>query len=115
MIIIKGLWQKLKKRFAFVKKIRKPNFSKLILLIVLIYVGRVIEFSIDMMELTYDLTPLAYLLPAIIGVGGTIVNYYYWKSKNENITKQQENPNYVQPSVYEQLFEDENIDEGEGI
>lgn len=116
MKFIKKLWRKFKKKFKFLKKIKKPNFSKLILLIVLIYIGRVIEFSMNMMELTYDLTPLAYLLPSIIAVGGTIVNYYYWKSKNENMAKQDKNPDYIQPSIYDELFQAEyDDDKSEGV
>lgn len=115
MKIIKKIRRKMKKKFAFIKNIKKPNFSKLILFLVLLYIGRVVEFSLNMMKLTYDLAPLAYLLPAIIGVGGSIVNFYYWKAKSENMVKQEQNPNYVQPSIYEGLFENENNNEGEEI
>lgn len=104
----------MKSKIKILKRIKKPNFSKLILLLTLIYIGRVVEFALSMMKLTYDLTPLAYLLPAIIGVGGTIINFYYWKAKSENISKQEQNPNYVQPSIYEELV-DVKYNEGEGI
>jgi len=61
------------------------NFSKLTLGIVLLYVVRVIERAMDMIEFYGDLTPLAYLLPAVIGWGTITISFYSWKSKNENV------------------------------
>lgn len=91
----------------FLKRIKKPNFSKFILFLVLLYIGRVVEFSLKMMEITYDLSPLAYLLPSIIAVGGTVVNYYYWKSKNENMEKIKSNPDYVDPTLFGEYYEED--------
>lgn len=63
----------------------KPNFSKLTLTVILLYVIRVVEKSMTMMDSAGDLSPLAYLLPAIIGWGTITVSFYSWKSKNENV------------------------------
>lgn len=111
---IKKQWKKFKKKFSFLKKIKKPNFTKLIVFLFFIYTIRVMEFTLNMVKMTFDLSPLLYIVPTIIGITGTIINYYIWKSKNENIQKQANNPDYIQPTIYEE-FADENNNDGEGI
>ena len=63
----------------------KINFSKLIVFVALIYVVRVVEFAIKMMKITYDLSPMMYLLPAILGLGGWIIKGYFKKATQENV------------------------------
>lgn len=79
-------------------KEKKPEFSKLILLVFgLIEVG-VIFFTCYMVYLTCDLTPLAYLIPSTAIVGATSVKHYYDKAKVENRIKLMRS-NGVQPTA----------------
>ena len=36
---------------------------------------------------TGDLSPLAYLIPAVFGELATATGFYYWKARNENRAK----------------------------
>lgn len=66
---------------------KKFEFSKLILLVFgLVEIGVVI-FTCYMVHLTYDLTPMAYLIPSTAIVGATGVKHYYDKAKVENRIK----------------------------
>lgn len=63
----------------------KINFSKLIVFVALIYVVRVVEFAIKMMKITYDLSPMMYLLPSLLAIGGWIIKGYFAKATKENV------------------------------
>lgn len=88
------------------------NFSKLIVFVALLYVVRVVEFALSMMKVTYDLTPMAYLLPTILGLGGWIIKGYFSKATKENLPWNE----YKAKQEYENAYyEEENNNEGEGI
>ena len=62
---------------------KKPRFetSKVILFIV------VTAFTLHMIEETKDLSPLAYLIPAVFAELATATGFYYSKAKAENRIK----------------------------
>ena len=66
---------------------KKFEFSKLILLIYGVIEIGVVFFTLYMVYLTCDLTPLAYLIPSTAIVGATMVKNYYEKAKRENVIK----------------------------
>lgn len=66
---------------------KKWEFSKLILVMVSVVNLAVIVFSCVMMWRTCDLSPLAYLLPAVAAETATGTGFYYSKAKAENKIK----------------------------
>lgn len=70
-----------------VKKKAKPEFSKLILMFVGAVTLLVTAFTLVMIWRTNDLSPLAYLIPAIFGELGVGTGFYYSKAKAENRIK----------------------------
>ena len=69
------------------KRRKKTETSKLILILVGIVALAVIVFSCVMMAVTRDLTPLGYLIPAVMAEVATGTGFYYWKAKAENEIK----------------------------
>ena len=63
------------------------EFSKKILVVAAIINIAVITFSCIMMWRTLDLTPLAYLIPAVAAEVATGTGFYYNKAKTENRIK----------------------------
>lgn len=68
-------------------KKKRPEFSKRILVCVAIGTVAVAVFSCIMIWRTQDLTPLAYLIPAIFAELAVGTAFYYNKSKAENEIK----------------------------
>ena len=66
---------------------KKLEFSKLIFIIVSLGVIAVTIFACVMIWRTLDLTPLAYLIPAIFAEMATATGYYYSKARAENEIK----------------------------
>ena len=70
------------------KKKRAPmEFSKKILIFAGLVNVIVVGFSLYMMYRTCDLTPLAYLIPAVAAETATGTGFYYVKAKVENRLK----------------------------
>lgn len=71
------------------RKKQKPvsEFSKKIVVAVFAINIVVIVFSLVMMWRTCDLTPLAYLIPAVAAETATGTGFYYSKAKVENRIK----------------------------
>ena len=65
----------------------KLEFSKVMIWFVSLLILYMIVFSSYMMIKTDDLTPLAYLIPSIFGMGGSAYGFYYSKAKAENKIK----------------------------
>lgn len=63
------------------------EFSKKILLFAALANGVIIAFTMVMIWRTSDLTPLAYLIPAIAAETATGTGFYYSKAKVENRIK----------------------------
>jgi len=63
------------------------EFSKKILLVAGAINIAVVAFACVMIWKTLDLTPLAYLIPAVAAEVATGTAYYYWKAKAENQIK----------------------------
>lgn len=70
------------------KSRKKPmEFSKLILVVAAIVNVAVIAFTFIMVWRTCDLSPLAYLIPAVAAETATGTGFYYAKAKVENRIK----------------------------
>ena len=69
------------------KRRKKLEFSKLIMLVVGAVTILVTAFSLIMMGITEDLSPLAYLIPAVFAELSVGTGFYYSKAKAENRIK----------------------------
>lgn len=69
------------------KQKRKPEFSKVVAVIGIVMWLIVNIFGMAMMVLTYDLTPLAYVIGSVDAVVAVVLGFYYWKAKAENQIK----------------------------
>ena len=66
---------------------KKMEFSKKIMLVVGAVTILVTAFTILMVWKTQDLSPLAYLIPAVFAEMGMGTGFYYDKAKKENCIK----------------------------
>lgn len=66
---------------------KKMEFSKLILIVAAIFNAVVIIFTMVMIWITLDLTPLSYLIPSVAAEVATGTGFYYSKAKVENKIK----------------------------
>lgn len=66
---------------------KKMEFSKKVLILVAVVTIIVIAYTLVMVAVTRDLTPLNYLIPALFGEVATGTGFYYWKAKQENMIK----------------------------
>ena len=69
------------------KRKKKIEFSKLIMLTVGAVTIIVTAFALFMMWKTQDLSPLAYLIPAVFAELSVGTGFYYTKAKAENRIK----------------------------
>ena len=69
------------------KRKKKMEFSKLIMLTVLAITIIVVAFTLFIVRKTQDLSPLAYLIPAVFAELSLGTGFYYNKSKKENLIK----------------------------
>lgn len=69
------------------KKARKIETSKLLAFLVLGNTELVIIASFVAVFITGDTSALAYLIPSQFGVTATVVGFYFWKAKCENLQK----------------------------
>lgn len=69
------------------QKRKPPEFSKVIVIIIALVCAIVIAFTFTMIWRTEDLSPLAYLIPAVFGLAATAVGFYFAKAKVENRIK----------------------------
>lgn len=69
------------------KQKRKPEFSKVVAVIGIVMWLIVNIFGMAMMVLTYDLTPLVYVIGSVDAVVAVVLGFYYWKAKAENQIK----------------------------
>ena len=65
----------------------KMEFSKKIFIFVAAVTVVVTAFTMYMIWETKDISPLAYLIPAIFAEMGTGTAFYYWKARCENLKK----------------------------
>jgi len=68
-------------------KPKPPEFSKLILIAIGTVTALVTVFTLVMVWRTNDLSPLAYLIPALFTELGVGTGFYYTKAKMENRIK----------------------------
>ena len=66
---------------------KRMEFSKKIFIGVSISTLSVAIFSMYMMYITKDLSPMSYLIGAVFAEFATATGFYYWKAKNENVIK----------------------------
>lgn len=70
-----------------IKKESKMETSKLLTFFILGNTEAVIIASFIAVFITGDTSALAYLIPGQFGVTATVVGFYFWKAKNENLQK----------------------------
>ena len=63
------------------------EFSKVILFAISAVLLIVIIFSMVMMAITSDLTPLDWILGGLFSLADVAVAFYYWKARKENEIK----------------------------
>ena len=63
------------------------EFSKVILFAISAVLLIVIIFSMIMMAITSDLTPLDWILGGLFSLADVAVAFYYWKARKENEIK----------------------------
>jgi len=66
---------------------KKMEFSKLLLILGLLLALVVMVFSMALMWITHDTSPLSYLIPSVFGLVATGFGFYYNKAKLENSIK----------------------------
>ena len=66
---------------------KKPEFSKVVAVLGIVMWIVVNLFAMAMMVLTFDLTPLAYVIGSVDAVVAVVLGFYYWKAKAENQIK----------------------------
>lgn len=76
------------------RKWREMEFSKKLLFVIMSTTAIVIGFTIYIVIITGDTSPLHYLIPALFTEVSVATGFYYWKAKRENEIKLQ--------SIYEQ-------------
>jgi hypothetical protein len=68
-------------------RVKKREFSKVILAVVGVVTGIVTAFTLAVVWKTGDTSPLAYLIPAVFAELATATGFYYSKAKAENRIK----------------------------
>lgn len=74
----------------------KKEFSKTLITLILVVTLAVIVFTMWMIYITKDTSPLAYLIPAVFTETATATGFYYYKARAENELK-----------IKRQVYEDE--------
>lgn len=82
---------------------RKPEFSKVVAVIGIVMWLIVNIFGMTMMVVTYDLTPLAYVIGSVDAVVAVVLGFYYWKAKAENQIKLKKEYGELADSVVNEL------------
>ena len=70
-----------------IKKEGKIETSKLLTFFILGNTELIIIASFIAVFITGDTSALGYLIPGQFGVTATVVGFYFWKAKNENLQK----------------------------
>lgn len=68
-------------------KRNKLEFSKVVAVIGILMWMFVNLFGMAMMVVTYDLSPLAYVIGSVDAVVAVVLGFYFWKAKAENQIK----------------------------
>lgn len=66
---------------------KKKEFSKIAILILGIVCTAQLVVADVLMFITFDLSPLAYIIPSVQAVLGVGISSYFWKAKAENKIK----------------------------
>lgn len=69
------------------RKKKKPEMSKLILIGADLMSAATLILTFAAVFMTGDLSPLAYLIPAVFGLSSVAHGFYFWKAKAENLQK----------------------------
>lgn len=77
------------------KRKDKTEFSKKILIVVSIATLLIVVASFILMWETRDLSPLSYIITGIFAELASATGFYYWKAKNENMLKIDQNTIHI--------------------
>lgn len=69
------------------KKNGKMEYSKILMTLILGVTLAVILFTMIIVSVTRDTSPLAYLIPAVFAETATATGFYYYKARAENELK----------------------------
>ena len=66
---------------------KRMEFSK-VMAVITIFMWMIVNiFCMVIVVVTFDTTPLAYIVPSIDGALAVVLGFYYWKAKAENQIK----------------------------
>lgn len=95
---------------------RGPSFSKLLCIIIMSITVLVVVFTIILMVITNDLSPLEYLIPSVFVEASVISGFYSYKAKTENKIKLETRRLILEKVLNGEIQEDyDDIEEDNGL
>lgn len=90
---------------------RGPSFSKLLCVVIMALTILVVIFTIILMVITNDLSPLEYLIPSVFVEASVISGFYSYKAKAENKIKLETRRLILEKVLNGEIQEDYNEDD----
>lgn len=90
---------------------RGPSFSKLLCVVIMALTILVVIFTIILMVITNDLSPLEYLIPSVFVEASVISGFYSYKAKTENKIKLETRRLILEKVLNGEIQEDYNEDD----
>ena len=95
---------------------RGTSFSKLLCIIIMSTTVLVVVFTIILMVITNDLSPLEYLIPSVFVEASVISGFYSYKAKTENKIKLEIRRLILEKVLNGEIQEDyDNVEEDNGL
>lgn len=95
---------------------RGTSFSKLLCIIIMSITVLVVVFTIILMVITNDLSPLEYLIPSVFVEASVISGFYSYKAKTENKIKLEIRRLILEKVLNGEIQEDyDNVEEDNGL
>ena len=95
---------------------RGPSFSKLLCVVIMALTILVVIFTIILMVITNDLSPLEYLIPSVFVEASVISGFYSYKAKTENKIKLETRRLILEKVLNGEIQEDyDDIEEDNGL
>lgn len=95
---------------------RGPSFSKLLCVMIMALTLLVVIFTIILMVITNDLSPLEYLIPSVFVEASVISGFYSYKAKTENKIKLETRRLILEKVLNGEIQEDyDDIEEDNGL
>lgn len=95
---------------------RGPSFSKLLCVVIMALTILVVIFTIILMVITNDLSPLEYLIPSVFVEASVISGFYSYKAKTENKIKLETRRLILEKVLNGEIQEDyDDVEEDNGL